>query len=109
MGPGGMDALVTLGAGDMRRSLNILQSASMAFGAVDEDAAYLCTGSPLPRDIEAVVGWLLNEDFNEAFEREGGALLRGGAALESNAPPSRAARCCRSLPPSSAAHRPPRP
>lgn len=25
MGPGGMDALVTLGAGDMRRTLNILQ------------------------------------------------------------------------------------
>ena len=25
MGPGGMDALVALGGGDMRRSLNILQ------------------------------------------------------------------------------------
>ena len=26
LGPGGMDALVTLGAGDMRRTLNILQA-----------------------------------------------------------------------------------
>ncbi|KIZ02081.1 Replication factor C subunit 5 [Monoraphidium neglectum] len=69
MGPGGVDALITLGAGDMRRSLNILQSAHMAFDAVDGDAVYLCTGSPMPRDIEAVVNWLLNEDFNEAFQR----------------------------------------
>lgn len=70
MGPGGMDALVTLGAGDMRRSLNIMQSAHMAFESVDGDAVYLCTGAPLPRDVEAVVNWLLNEDFNVAFERE---------------------------------------
>jgi DNA polymerase III delta prime subunit len=70
MGPGGMDALITLGAGDMRRSLNILQSCHMAFDEVDGDAVYLCTGNPMPRDIEAVVNWLLNEEFNEAFERE---------------------------------------
>lgn len=42
----------------------------MAFDVVDEDAVYLCTGNPMPRDIEAVVNWLLNEEFNEAFERE---------------------------------------
>lgn len=78
MGPGGMDALVTLGAGDMRRSLNILQSAHMAFDVIDEDAVYLCTGNPMPRDIEAVVTWLLNEEFNEAFEREWRLGGRGG-------------------------------
>ena len=82
MGPGGLDALVTLGCGDMRRSLNILQSAHMAFGAVDGDAVYLTTGSPMPRDVEAVVHWLLNEEFNEAFARElclgGGGWGRGG-------------------------------
>lgn len=32
MGPGGLDALVTLGAGDMRRSLNILQVRAMRMG-----------------------------------------------------------------------------
>ncbi|GBF90937.1 replication factor C subunit 5 [Raphidocelis subcapitata] len=69
MGPGGLDALITLGAGDMRRSLNILQSAHMAFDCVDGDAVYLCTGNPMPRDIEAVVNWLLNEEFNDAFQR----------------------------------------
>lgn len=79
MGPGGLDALVTLGAGDMRRSLNILQSAHMAFDEVDADAVYLCTGHPLPRDIEAVVTWLLNEEFNDAFDRE-----RGGAGNEAS-------------------------
>ena len=34
MGPGGLDALVALGAGDMRRSLNIIQSCHMAFDQV---------------------------------------------------------------------------
>ena len=64
-----MDALVTLGAGDMRRTLNILQSCHMAFPNVDESAVYLTTGNPLPSDIEAAVGWLLNDDFNVAFDR----------------------------------------
>jgi replication factor C subunit 3/5 len=81
LGPGGMDALVTLGAGDMRRSLNILQSASMAFPEVDADAVYLTTGAPLPRDVEAVVGWLLNEDFNVAFDRIAQLQVDKGVAL----------------------------
>ena len=114
MGPGGLDALVALGAGDMRRSLNIIQSCHMAFDQVweshlsrlcrithnahmphlsflhahvsllsltlsllsllkvDEDAVYLCTGNPMPRDIEEAVRLLFNAPFNEAFESEWG-------------------------------------
>eukprot|EP00877_Chromochloris_zofingiensis_P001247 jgi/Chrzof1/11122/Cz05g24170.t1 len=81
MGKGGMDALITLGAGDMRRTLNIIQSCHMAFDEVDEDAVYLCTGNPLPADIESAVYWLFNDDFNTAFDRVLGLQLNKGVAL----------------------------
>ena len=42
----------------------------MAFDKVDQDAVYLCTGNPLPRDIEEVVRLLFNAPFNEAFNRK---------------------------------------
>ena len=41
---GGMEALVTLANGDMRRALNVLQSTNMAFDEVTEDNVYICTG-----------------------------------------------------------------
>ncbi|PNW75459.1 hypothetical protein CHLRE_12g527300v5 [Chlamydomonas reinhardtii] len=67
LGPGGLDAVVQLGSGDMRRSLNILQSCHMAFDTVDQSAVYTCTGNPLPADIERVLTWLLNDRVAEVF------------------------------------------
>ena len=46
----------------------------MAFPVVDADAVYLCTGDPMPRDIEEVVRLLFNSGFNDAFQSE----LQGG-------------------------------
>ena len=40
----GMEALVTLAKGDMRKALNVLQSTSMAHDEVNEDTVYTCTG-----------------------------------------------------------------
>ena len=37
---GGMNLLLKMAEGDMRRSLNILQSSHMAFGNVSEDIVY---------------------------------------------------------------------
>ena len=42
----------------------------MAFPVVDADAVYLCTGDPMPRDIEEVVRLLFNSGFNDAFQSE---------------------------------------
>lgn len=81
LGPGGMDALVTLGGGDMRRTLNILQSCHMACDVVDEKGVYLTTGNPLPSDIESVVNWLLNEEFTAAFQSITKLQIDRGVAL----------------------------
>lgn len=65
--PEGMNAIVTLACGDMRQSLNILQSVSMAFDNVTEDNVYICVGHPLRKDIENIIQWLLNTSFHEAY------------------------------------------
>ncbi|XP_004566745.1 replication factor C subunit 5 [Maylandia zebra] len=67
--PDGMKAIVTLSTGDMRRSLNILQSTSMAYGKVTEDTVYTCTGHPLRSDIANILDWCLNKDFTSAYNQ----------------------------------------
>jgi replication factor C subunit 3/5 len=42
----------------------------MSADTITEDAVYQCTGNPLPKDIEQVAHWLLNEKFTDAFESE---------------------------------------
>ncbi|KAF9608976.1 hypothetical protein IFM89_012315 [Coptis chinensis] len=59
----GLTALVRLSSGDMRKALNILQSTHMASPHITEEAVYLCTGNPMPKDIEQISFWLLNESF----------------------------------------------
>ncbi|TRY87467.1 hypothetical protein DNTS_035297 [Danionella cerebrum] len=65
--PDGMKAIVTLSTGDMRRSLNILQSTHMAYGKVTEETVHTCTGHPLRSDIANILDWALNKDFSGAF------------------------------------------
>ncbi|XP_038647027.1 replication factor C subunit 5 isoform X1 [Scyliorhinus canicula] len=63
----GLKAIVTLSNGDMRRSLNILQSTNMAYDKVSEDTVYTCTGHPLKSDIANILDWMLNKDFTTAY------------------------------------------
>lgn len=65
----GFKAILCLGQGDMRRILNILQATSMAHDVVNEANVYLCTGNPLPKDIESVTQWLFNETFSTAVRK----------------------------------------
>lgn len=58
-----------LGNGDMRQTLNILQSTFMAAGEVSEAAAYACTGNPLPDQVRAILEWLLNDPMATAYDK----------------------------------------
>jgi len=64
----GLKAVIRLGAGDMRRCLNILQATHMSAVEVTEEAVYNCTGSPLPRDIQQCVESMLNDSFATAYD-----------------------------------------
>ncbi|QCE15764.1 replication factor C subunit 3/5 [Vigna unguiculata] len=77
----GLAALVRLSNGDMRKALNILQSTNMATQQITEEDVYLCTGNPLPKDIEQISYWLLNEQFAESFKRIDEMKSRKGLAL----------------------------
>ncbi|NXS58494.1 RFC5 factor, partial [Brachypteracias leptosomus] len=78
----GMKALVTLSSGDMRRALNILQSTSMAFGKVNEENVYTCTGHPLKSDISNILDWMLNQDFSTAYRKITELKTLKGLALQ---------------------------
>lgn len=58
-----------LGRGDMRQTLNILQSVVLAHETITEEYVYLCTGNPPPNVVENVVQWLLNEEMQPAFRK----------------------------------------
>ncbi|KAA8538435.1 hypothetical protein F0562_028019 [Nyssa sinensis] len=77
----GLAALVRLSNGDMRKALNILQSTHMASQQITEEAVYLCTGNPLPKDIEKISYWLLNESFAASFKQISEIKTRKGLAL----------------------------
>lgn len=80
--PDGMKAVVTLANGDMRKSLNILQSCSMAYDEIDEDSVYMCVGHPLRKDIENIVYWILNENFTTAYNNMMNLKTAKGLALQ---------------------------
>ncbi|XP_015605396.1 replication factor C subunit 5 [Cephus cinctus] len=78
----GKKALMTLSGGDMRRVLNVLQSTWLAFGSVTEQTVYTCVGHPLPRDIQTILHWLLNESYLLAYCKIEELKVNKGLALQ---------------------------
>jgi len=63
----GILAVCRVGCGDMRKSLNILQSAHLASkDVIDEDLVYAVTGKPLPVNMGNLCDSLLTLPFKEA-------------------------------------------
>jgi replication factor C subunit 3/5 len=66
--PDGLNAVLRLGKGDMRRILNVLQATAVAYPEVNEASVYLCTGNVLPQDADAVTKALVNEAFSPCVD-----------------------------------------
>mmetsp|Transcript_28735 Transcript_28735/g.71204 ORF Transcript_28735/g.71204 Transcript_28735/m.71204 type:complete len:350 (+) Transcript_28735:227-1276(+) len=62
-----IEAVEKLSNGDMRKCLNVLQSASMAFKTVTADSIYECTGQPKPSDVGDIVKSLFNDPFEASY------------------------------------------
>jgi len=77
----GLEAVCAISRGDMRKALNVLQSTYLAHDKVTEEGVYTCTGNPLPKDIEAIVGFLLNDSIQDAYEKISKLKLAKGLAL----------------------------
>lgn len=83
----GLDALLNLGKGDMRRILNVLQSTHMASTAmgtkgVDADSVYANTGAPHPADINKIWAWLMEEGYDSCCTKFVDLKQQKGLALD---------------------------
>jgi len=76
-----LQAIIRLAEGDMRKCLNVLQSCHMSYDRVTRKNVYLCTGAPLPEEIENLLGILLNEPFPAAYLALKNSCLEQGLAL----------------------------
>jgi len=95
----GVEAILDLSGGDMRRVLNLLQSTAMSLSttstsasssaidmdvdgdndgdndnaddsnAVNEHAVYTTSGSPLPKDVDEILASLLNDKFRDSCDK----------------------------------------
>lgn len=78
----GYDALIRLGVGDMRRSINLLQTTSLSASEITESTVYLCAGYPLPTEINSLFVSLSNNtiegslaDLKQMIRESGHSLL----------------------------------
>lgn len=77
----GMDLLLKMAEGDMRRSLNILQAAHMGFNEVNQDIVYKVTGRPRKDDIMTMIEWLTNRDISSCLTLIQKMMVKNGIAL----------------------------
>lgn len=77
----GIDAILRLSGGDMRRVLNLLQSTTMSGKVVDETSVYLTSGAPLPKDMETILDTLMNQPFATGYKRIVELCTTNGYAL----------------------------
>ena len=85
----GMNALLRLGRGDMRKVLNLLESSAMQRSGLEEgqkptvDAAlvYQVAGKPTPDDVDTIVESLFNDAMRECAEKIGRLQIEKGLAL----------------------------
>jgi replication factor C subunit 3/5 len=79
--PAAKEAILKLSGGDMRRVLNVLQAASMAFSKIDEDQVYMTTGDVHPKDAREIVQALMSKSFKDAYEVMASKRRSQGLAL----------------------------
>jgi len=65
----GLQSILSLACGDMRRVINTLQCTSMSYSIVNETNVYLTCGAPLPSDIDYLTKILFNDSFSVACSK----------------------------------------
>jgi replication factor C subunit 3/5 len=78
----GIDGILHLSKGDMRKCLNIMQSASMFSSSIDESAVYSTVGAPPPSVVSATIHVLLNQPLNEAVDHIRALMTTSGVAVQ---------------------------
>lgn len=77
----GIQAAFKLSNGDMRRCLNTMQAAALAYGEVSERTVYQCTGNPTPQDVHGIVESMVGTDFDSAWDRCTAVVEEAGTSV----------------------------
>ncbi|KAK8858000.1 hypothetical protein M9Y10_013100 [Tritrichomonas musculus] len=77
----GINALLDLGNGDLRRSLNLLQTTSMATNIINESNVYKCAGYPEPEQIKIQLNALLNQPLESCVDSLNQLRIEKGYSL----------------------------
>ncbi|OON14230.1 putative replication factor C small subunit, partial [Opisthorchis viverrini] len=64
----GMKAIYRFTSGDMRKAINLMQSAAMSAPKIDESSVYACVAYPSPAEIRSLTDSMLNEPIHSAFK-----------------------------------------
>ncbi|KZT39397.1 P-loop containing nucleoside triphosphate hydrolase protein [Sistotremastrum suecicum HHB10207 ss-3] len=78
----GIEALLKLCKGDMRRALSVLQACHAAYDSTTETEVYNCTGSPHPSDIETIIKSMMSDDFGTSYQMVQALRTERGIALQ---------------------------
>ncbi|CAH8611095.1 unnamed protein product [Dicrocoelium dendriticum] len=65
----GVKAIHRFAAGDMRKAINLMQSAAMSAPQIDEASVYACVGYPTVGEIQSLTDWMLNEPIESAYTK----------------------------------------
>jgi len=76
----GVEAILEISGGDLRRTINILQTAASIGKPVDEETVYSVVGRANPADVQGMLLTALNGDFVEARKKLREMLLKYGLA-----------------------------
>jgi replication factor C subunit 3/5 len=78
----GMEALIQLGIGDLRRSINLMEATAMSYnGEITQANVYRCAGYPLPEDMEMQLNSLTNNSLADALQSFNDAVFNNGLSI----------------------------
>jgi replication factor C small subunit len=80
--PDGVEALLFVAKGDLRRTVNTLQVAAALGGKVDADSIYKTTSTARPDEVKKLLETALDGDFMAARNRLDGLLIEYGLSGE---------------------------
>ena len=77
----GIDEILKISKGDMRKVFNILQATSMSYDIINRTNVSICMGYPLSSYIDTIYTSLLKDNFKTSYNKISSILKNNGYAL----------------------------
>jgi replication factor C subunit 3/5 len=77
----GIDTIIKISKGDMRKVLNTLQATSMAYSIIDSKNITNCIGHPTPDDMTSILNVLLKKSYKDCYNHLNNIIMTNGYSL----------------------------